>query len=376
VAAALADRSSWQGGNMLVLGGSTGYGLSSRIAGAFGHGMSSLGVFYERPDSDKRTASAGWYNSAYFHRIAAEHGLEAHGINGDAFSDAVLDEALARLQSQLGPVDVFIYSLAAPTRTDPATGEQYRSAIKTIGEPVVTKTVDTASDSVVEVTVPAATEAEIASTVAVMGGADMERWVEALKSEELLAEGARVVSYSYVGSEITWPIYRHGTIGRAKDHLEATARRLDDRLSREIGGRCLVSVNPSVVTQAATAIPGVNLAMSILFKVMKEKGVHEEAIDLMVRLFDEHIGPGRTATTDSEGRIRIDDVELRSDIQAECLSRWERIDTGNLYELSDYAGYLSYFTQMFGFGVDGVDYEAPVETDVPLEPHTEARPDG
>ncbi len=367
-AVAAAGPGSWKGGNLLVVGGSAGYGLASRVAGAFGHAMDSLAVFYERPCSDRRTASAGWYNSAAFHRIARGKGLAAHGINGDAFSDEILSVTLERIDEDLGPIDVLVYSLAAPSRTDPRTGKTYRSAIKTIGRPYTTKTVDPANDQVTEVTVPAATDDEIADTIAVMGGSDLERWVEALLDRRLLAEGAKVVSYSYIGSEMTWPIYRHGTIGRAKEHLESTSRRLDKRLAEAIGGRSVVSVNPSLVTQAATAIPGVDLGMSILFAVMKEKGVYEPAIDLMVRLFDDYLGPGTTPTTDDQGRIRLDEAELRSDIQAECMRRWQQVSSGNLYLLSDYEGYQRYFRQLFGFDVDGVDYEEPVDTEVPLEP--------
>jgi enoyl-[acyl-carrier protein] reductase/trans-2-enoyl-CoA reductase (NAD+) len=330
--------------------------------------MNSIGVFYERDSSDRRTASAGWYNSAAMHRFAAESGLYASGINGDAFSQEILDETLKRIRDELGAIDVFVYSLAAPTRTDPVTEETYRSAIKTVGEPVTTKTVDTSTDEVVEVTVHPASDNEIAGTVAVMGGADLERWVEALLAEDLLAPGAKVVSYSYIGSEMTWPIYRRGTIGRAKEDLEARSDALDEKLRSEIGGRCLVSMNPSVVTQAATAIPGVVLGMSILFKVMEERGVGESGVELMCRLFDDHIGPGAQPTTDSEGRIRLDDIELRPDIQDECLARWERIDTDNLIELSDYAGYKLLFSQLFGFDVDGIDYDLEVETDVQLNP--------
>lgn len=358
---------SWGGGNLLVLGGSTGYGLASRVAASFGHGMNSIGVFYERPADERRTASAGWYNAAALDGAARAAGLRSSSINGDAFSNEVLEATLARVRAELGPLDVVVYSLAAPKRLDPETGQVYNSVLKTIGQPFPTKTIDLRNDTVTEVMLETATPQEIADTVAVMGGADLRRWVEALLGAGLLAPGARVVAYSYIGPEVTWQVYRHGTIGRAKVDLEVTCAALHERLDRAIGGSCRVSINKSIVTQASSAIPAVPLYMSLLFKVMKEAGTHEGPIEQMVRLFDDHIGPGRREQVDDEGRIRLDDLEMRPAIQAEAMARWKRVTTENLRQISDYDGYQHYFRQLFGFEVPGVDYAEPVEVDVPLE---------
>jgi enoyl-[acyl-carrier protein] reductase/trans-2-enoyl-CoA reductase (NAD+) len=356
----------WAGGKMLVLGASTGYGLASRIAGAFGHGMDTMGVFYERPATDKRTASAGWYNSAAFEQAARAAGLSASSLNGDAFSDEVLEQALRQIHDQLGPIDTFVYSLAAPARTDPATGQTHRSVLKTIGEPLTTKTVDLADGKVQDVTIDAATPEEIDSTVAVMGGDDLARWVAALRREGLLADGARVVTYSYIGPKVTWPVYRSGTIGKAKEHLEATARELHEQLAADLGASCRVAICKSVVTQASAAIPVVPLYMSLLFRVMKDAGSHEGPIEQMVRLFGEHVGPGRDAVVDEAGLIRLDDREMQPEIQTEVAYRWSAVETDNLRRLSDYDGYQRDFRQLFGFDVPDIDYNIPVETDVPL----------
>jgi len=356
----------WRGGQLLVLGASTGYGLASRIAGAFGHGMNSVGVFLDRPASDKRTASAGWYNSAAVHRAAQAAGLYAAGINGDAFSDEILEQTLRQVRDGLGMVDVLVYSLAAPTRTDPVTGTLHRTVLRTIGRPVLTKNVDLATGVVQDVTIEPATPEDIANTVAVMGGADLRRWIDALLGAGLLARGARVVAYSYMGPRVTWPIYRRGTIGQAKEDLERTAAELHERLAAEIGGHCRVAMCKSVVTQASSAIPAVPLYMSLLFKVMKAAGTHEGPIEQMARLFDGHLGPGRAPVVDAEGFIRLDDRELRPEIQHEVAFRWDTVHTANLRVVSDYDGYQHYFRQLFGFDVPGVDYDAPVETDVAL----------
>jgi enoyl-[acyl-carrier protein] reductase/trans-2-enoyl-CoA reductase (NAD+) len=354
------------GGVTLVIGGSTGYGLSSRVAGTFGHGLNSLGVFLERPAERRRTASAGWYNSVALTQLAEAEGLRALNINGDAFSDEVLEIATDTLAGELGPVDTLVYSVAAPRRTDPATGETFSSALKPVGAPVSIKDVDPRTLEVRDVEIEPATKEEIEGTIAVMGGADLARWTDALLERGLLAEGARIVAYSYIGPEVTWPIYRDGTIGLAKNDLAVTVRGLDARLRDEVRGRAHVSVNKSIVTQASAAIPGVPLYMSLLFRVMTDAGLHEGPIEQMARLFDEHIGPERVATTDAEGRIRLDDVEMRPEIQAETIGRWERVDTGNLAELADYAGYQHYFRRLFGFDSEGVDYGAPVETELDM----------
>ena len=354
------------GGNLLVLGSSTGYGLASRIAGAFGLGMDSLGLAYERPASGRRTASAGWYNTAAFRRAADAQGLGAIDFNGDAFSKAALDQGLEAVASELGAVDILVYSIAAPRRTDPETGETFESVLKTVGEPFEIKTVDPRSLEVGEAEIPAATDEEVQGTVAVMGGDDLRRWTTELLDAGLLNQGARVVAYSYIGPEVTWPIYRDGTIGKAKAHLEATCRDLDALLTDQVSGRCQVSINKSVVTQASAAIPGVPLYMSVVFEVMKAAGTHEGPIEQMVRLFRDHLAPAGGGPTDEAGRIRLDDLEMQPEIQAEVIRRWEAVTTANLLELTDYDGYQRYFRQLFGFERRDVDYEEPVEVEVDM----------
>lgn len=366
IARARRDAESWTGGTALVLGASAGYGLASRITAAFGYGMNTLGVFFERPAKGERTASAGWYNSRALTLAARADGLKAANINGDAFSAEVLQEALAALKADFGPVDLVIYSVAAPQRTDPVTGVTYRSVLKAIGGPVAEKTVDLLTDEVVIANVPIATEEEIASTVAVMGGADLHRWAEALLDAGLLAPHARIVAYSYIGPSVTWPFYHHGTIGRAKADLEATCTVLDRRLIEAIGGHCWASVNKSVVTQAAMVIPIVPLYISAAYAVMRDLGIHEDAIDQTIRLFTDHLGPGTEPTFDAVGRIRLDDREMAVDVQALISARWPRLDTAHLYTLTDWAACQVAFRQLFGFDVPDVDYDLPVEVDVPL----------
>jgi len=366
IARARRDAEGWTGGKALILGSSAGYGLATRIVAAFRYGMDTLGVFYERPAKGERTASAGWYNTRAFTEAARADGLKAVNINGDAFSTEVLQQALATLKAEFGPIDLVVHSLAAPQRTDPVTGITHRSVLKAIGQSVQEKTVDLYTGEVVIADVPVATEEEIEGTVAVMGGADLERWVDALLEAGLLARNAKVMAYSYIGPHVTWPYYHHGTIGRAKADLEATCKRLDARLAREIEGHCYVSVNKSIVTQAASAIPIVPLYVSVAYGVMKEQGVHEEAIDQMIRLFEDHVGPGAEPTFDAQGRIRLDDREMHEDIQQVVTARWPRIDTDHLDTLTDWAGCQLAFRQLFGFDVPGVDYDAPVEIDLPL----------
>lgn len=360
------DRSEWGGGNLLVIGASTGYGLSSRIAGAFGHGMDSVGVFYERESKPGRTASAGWYNSVAFADAARSEGLVAENINGDAFSADILEETLIRVRERLGRLDRLIYSIAAPMRTDPKTGITHRSVLKPIGAPLTIKSIDLDTAEVGVAEFEPATEAEVADTVAVMGGADLRRWVDALLSVNLLRDGAQVIAYSYIGPEVTWPIYHHGTIGRAKADVAAVCAELDERLQPLIGGRCLVSVNKSVVTQASTAIPAVPLYLAIAYRVMKEMGLHEGPIEQVVRLFDEHIGPGRSPSVDAADLIRLDDLEMRPDVQAEIDRRWEVVSTETLADVADWEGFRTTFRNLFGFEIEGVDYDQPVEIDVPM----------
>lgn len=350
--------------NALVIGGSTGYGLASRVALAWGYGAGTLGVFFERAPEGDRTATAGWYNTAAFHRLAQRDGLRAASLNGDAFSDDAKRAACEILKRELGPVDLIVYSLASPKRQHPRTGVVHNSVLKPIGKPYTNKTVDLSSKKIQEITVQPATDQEISDTVAVMGGEDWKFWIETLAAEGLLAEGARTVAYSYIGPTLTWPIYWDGTIGRAKLDLEKTAAELDALLAGRFQGRAWISVNKAIVTQASAAIPVVPLYMSLLFKVMKQKQLDEDAAAQMRRLFLEILVPGKPPATDSARRIRLDDREMRADVQAEVGTLWPQVTSENLLLISDFAGFDRGFKNLFGFDVDGVDYSRPVETDV------------
>ncbi|HVN08873.1 MAG TPA: enoyl-ACP reductase FabV [Patescibacteria group bacterium] len=350
--------------NALVIGGSTGYGLASRVALAWGYGAGTLGVFFERAPEGDRTATAGWYNTAAFHRLAQRDGLRAASLNGDAFSDDAKRAACEILKRELGPVDLIVYSLASPKRQHPRTGVVHNSVLKPIGKPYTNKTVDLSSKKIQEITVQPATDQEISDTVAVMGGEDWKFWIETLAAEGLLAEGARTVAYSYIGPTLTWPIYWDGTIGRAKLDLEKTAAELDALLAGRFQGRAWISVNKAIVTQASAAIPVVPLYMSLLFKVMKQKQLDEDAAAQMRRLFLEILVPGKPPATDSARRIRLDDREMRADVQAEVGTLWPQVTSENLLQISDFAGFDRGFKNLFGFDVDGVDYSRPVETDV------------
>ncbi|HEV8631229.1 MAG TPA: enoyl-ACP reductase FabV [Thermoanaerobaculia bacterium] len=350
----------------LVVGSSMGYGLSTRIAAAFGAGAPTVGVFLEKPASDKRTATAGWYNSAAFHRAAAEAGLYAESIDGDAFADEIKRQVVGTIRRDLGQVDLVVYSLAAPRRTL-ADGTVAKSVLKPIGQTYRNKTLDVETGAVSEVSIDSADEAEIADTIKVMGGEDWEAWIDALQQGGALAGDVRTLAYSYIGPELTYAVYRRGTIGRAKDHLEKTALRLDERLRRG-GGRALVSVNKGLVTQSSSAIPVVPLYISLLFKVMKEKGLHEGTGEQMGRLLAQRLYNGGEVPVDAEGRVRLDDWEMRDDVQAEVARRWREVASDNVGELADLAGYRHDFLQLFGFGVEGVDYGADVDPDVSLRP--------
>ena len=349
-------------GNALVIGSSTGYGLASFLVTTFGYGAATLGVCFEKEPSDAKTGTAGWYNLVEAHRLAEESGVHVETINGDAFSVEVKREVVRALRDRFGPIDTLVYSLAAPRRRDPD-GNVWNSVLKTIGEPYEGKMVDLRKHEVIEGRIEPASDEEIESTRKVMGGEDWRDWVELLLDEGLLADGCRTVAYSYIGPEVTAAIYRHGTIGRAKEHLEATALELNQRVAEAVGGGAWVSINKGVVTQASSAIPGVPLYLSLLFKVMKEREIHEGPIEQIVRLFGDHLGPGRTPELDSEQRIRLDDLEMREDVQAEVAELWDQIDSETLDTLTDYAGYRRYFEQLFGFAVDGVDYSQPTEVD-------------
>lgn len=347
----------------LIIGSSTGYGLASRITAAFGCGAATVGVFFERPGDAARSrpASAGWYNTAEFAKQAEAAGLYCANINGDAFGDEVKKQAIEAIKkSPLGKVDLIVYSLASPRRTDPDTGEAYKSVLKTVGEERKDKSLDTDKGQVVEVTVPAATEREIFETVKTMGGDDWERWVKALDDAGVIAEGCASVAYSYIGPELTYPIYRSGTIGLAKKDLEAAADRIDALLKLR-RGKAFISVNKALVTQASSAIPVVPLYISILYKVMKEKGIHEGCIEQIQRLFATQLYNGNCLEFDDEGRVRIDNLELRDDVQKAVFDIWPKVSTENLYELTDFAGYKKEFLKLFGFGLPNVDYSKDVE---------------
>ena len=347
--------------NVLVVGASTGYGLASRIALTWAYGAKSLGIFYERPASGKRTATAGYYNSVAFHQLAAQDGFSAESINGDAFSDEVKGETIDRIKGGMGKIDMLVYSIAAPRRIHPRTGAEHNSVLKPIGQSYTSQTIDLNREVVTDVTLEAASEQEITDTVAVMGGEDLEFWTDALLAEDLLAPKATVVTYSYIGPELTWAIYRDGTIGKAKDDLETRVNTLDKTLSDKLGGNVHLSVNKAIVSQASMAIPVVPLYMSILNQIMDAKGINEDPIAQMGRLFTEHIGPGLSPTLDADRRIRLDDRELRADVTAEIIERWGQINTDNFREISDYDGLQGSFRNLFGFDVDGVNYDEAIE---------------
>ena len=345
--------------NVLVLGSSTGYGLASRIVPAFGGGAATLGVFFEKPGQENRSGSAGWYNSTAFEAAATEAGLYARSLNGDAFSDELKEQAINKIRGEMGQIDLVVYSLASPRRTDPKTGESYRSCLKPIGQSYTNKNINTDKKEINEITIDPASEDEIDQTVKVMGGEDWELWMDALSAAGVLADNCTTVAYSYIGPELTWPIYKDGTIGRAKIDLEEACARIGSKLG-EKGGRAFVSVNKAVVTQASSAIPVVPLYISLLFKVMKEAGNHEDCIEQVQRLFAQRLYGG-SLDLDESKRIRIDDWEMQPEIQAAVAAAWEKVSTENLDELGDFGGYQENFLRLFGFGLDGVDYEA--ETD-------------
>jgi enoyl-[acyl-carrier protein] reductase/trans-2-enoyl-CoA reductase (NAD+) len=348
--------------NALVIGASTGYGLASRVAAAWGFEARTLGVFFERPPEGAKTASAGYYNTVAFHELARRDGLFAASVNGDAFSDEVKRHAVEILRREMGPLDLVIYSLASPKRTHPRTGQVHNSVLKPLGRPYTNKTIELDSEKVTSVTIPPADEKEIRDTVAVMGGDDWRLWINLLLEENLLAPGARTLAYSYIGPELTWPIYRDGTIGQAKKDLEVAANESHATLANRLGGGAWISVNKGVVTQASAAIPVVPLYMSLLLKVMKGKGLEESPIEQMRRLFRDFLAGGSVAALDGERRVRLDDRELRPDVQARVAELWPQVTSENLRELTDFAGYQREFRNLFGFEVEGVDYDQPTET--------------
>ena len=346
---------------VLVIGASTGYGLASRVTATFGSGAATLGVFFERPSEEGRPATPGWYNTIAFTKAAHAAGLYAKNINGDAFSNDIKKQALDLIRADLGQVDLVVYSLASPRRTHPKTGAVHKSVLKPIGSSYTNKTVDTDKGVVSTVTIEPANEQEIADTTAVMGGEDWEMWMNALSEAKLLAPGAQSVAYSYIGPEVTWASYKNGTIGIAKNDLERAAKNVDSLLKLNGGGRAFISVNKALVTQASSAIPVVPLYIAILYKLMKQAGTHEGCIEQIQRLFATHMYNGSTPKFDKGGRVRIDDWEMRPEIQDAVREIWPRITTENLAAETDIAGYRSEFLKLFGFGVPGVNYDAETE---------------
>ena len=347
---------------VLVIGASTGYGLASRIVQAFGAGASTLGVFFERPAHGSRTATAGWYNSVAFERQAEKEGLYSKSLNGDAFSNEMKAKVIETIKEDLGKIDLVVYSLASPKRLNPDTGIMSNSVLKPIDGLYTNKTVDFHTGHISTVSIEPASDEEITSTVEVMGGQDWYLWMKALKEADVLEEGVQTVAYSYIGPELTYPVYREGTIGKAKNHLEATASDISDLL-KDLSGQGLVSVNKALVTQSSSAIPVVPLYISILYKVMKEKGIHENCVEQCYRLFDAFMYKDKTPL-DSEGRVRIDDLEMLEDVQEAVYETWKQVTSENLDDLSDIEGYREEFYQLFGFNKKQINYEQDVDVDL------------
>lgn len=344
---------------VLVIGASTGFGLASRIASAFGSDASTIGVFFEKPPSEGKTASAGWYNTAAFETEAHKAGLYAKSINGDAFSNEVKDQTIKLIKEDLGQIDMVVYSLASPVRTHPITGIRFKSTLKPIGDSYTNKTVDFHTGEVKEISIDPAIDEDIENTVAVMGGEDWQMWIDALKKENLLSANFKTVAYSYIGPKLTEAVYRKGTIGKAKDDLENTAFTITDSL-KDIHGKAYVSVNKALVTQSSSAIPVIPLYISLLYKVMKENDIHEGCIEQIQRLYSERLFLDEVPT-DSEGRIRIDDLEMRADIQEKVSNLWEQASTETLPSIGDLDGYKNDFFHLFGFNYDEIDYEMEVD---------------
>ena len=342
---------------VLVIGASTGFGLASRITSAFGSNAATLGVFFEKAPAEGKTASPGWYNSAAFEKEATKAGLYAKSINGDAFSNEVKQQAIDLIKADMGQIDLVIYSLASPVRMHPGTGVLHRSTLKPIGGTFTNKTVDFHTGNVTQVSIEPANQEDIDNTVVVMGGEDWSMWMNALKDANVLADGATTVAYSYIGPEVTEAVYRKGTIGQAKDHLEATAFEISKDLAT-LNGKAYVSVNKALVTQASSAIPVIPLYISLLYKIMKAEGIHEGCIEQIQRLYAQRLYTGEAVPTDNKGRIRIDDWEMRDDVQSKVAALWKESTTESLPEIGDLAGYKQDFLNLFGFGFEGVDYLA------------------
>lgn len=353
--------------NVLVIGASTGYGLASRIVATFGAGAKTIGVFFEKEADEKRTASPGWYNSAAFEKIAHRDGYYAKSINGDAFSQEIKERTAALIQEDLKKIDLVVYSLASPRRVHPMTGKVHSSALKPIGQAFSGKTVDAFKGEVKDVTIEPANEEEVANTIAVMGGEDWEMWIDFLAKQNLLANGVVTVAYSYLGPELTHAIYKNGTIGKAKDDLRVTSDKLNQKLKSLLNGQAVISVDKAVVTQASAAIPVVPLYISLLFKIMKEKGTHEGCIEQIYRLFHDYLYSAHPKQRDAEGYIRIDDLEMQKDVQQKIAELWPQITSDNLASLTDIKGYRDDFYRLFGFNLPGVDYSADVNPMVKID---------
>jgi len=349
---------------VLVIGSSTGYGLAARIAAAFGSGAATLGIFFEKPGSESKPGTAGWYNSAAFHKFAEQDGLYAKSINGDAFSDEVKAKTIATIKEDLGQIDLVIYSLAAPRRQHPKTGEVFNSTLKPVGKNITMRGINTDKETIQEFSLEAANEQEIADTVAVMGGEDWQMWIDDLSAAGVLAEGAKTTAFTYIGEKMTWDLYWDGTIGQAKKDLDKRVVSIREKLAAQ-GGDARVSVLKAVVTQASSAIPIMPLYLAMLFKEMKRDGSHEGCIEQLYRLFTECLYSD-SPRTDAEGRLRVDELELRPEIQTAVAEAWSKISTENLAELTDFVGYKHEFLKLFGFDIEGVDYDADVDPDVQI----------
>ena len=354
---------------VLVIGASTGYGLASRITAAFGSGAATIGVFLEKPATETKPGSAGWYNSAAFEEAAHKAGLYAKSLNGDAFSNEMRAQVIKMIQDDLGQIDMVVYSLASPVRKLPDSGELVRSVLKPIGEVYRATAIDTSKDVIIEAEIEPASPQEVADTVTVMGGEDWELWMQALLEAGVLAEGVKSVSYSYIGTDITWPIYWHGALGKAKEDMDRAAAAIRAQLA-PLHGSANVAVLKSVVTQASAAIPVMPLYIAMSFKVMKEQGIHEGVLEQIDRMFRTQLYKSGGPELDEQQRVRMDDWELRDEVQNKVKAIWPQVTTENLFELTDYQGYKDEFLKLFGFGVEGIDYEAEVDALVAFEPVT------
>ena len=349
---------------VLVIGSSTGYGLSARITAAFGSGASTLGVFFEKPGSERKPGTAGWYNSAAFHKYAEEDGLYAKSINGDAFSDDIKKTAIETIKSDMGQVDLVIYSLAAPRRQHPVTGEVFNSTLKPVGKDITMLGINTDKEVIQEFSLEKATTKEIEDTVAVMGGEDWQMWLDALSAAGVLADGAKTTAFTYIGEKMTWDLYWDGTIGQAKKDLDTKVLSIREKLA-QTGGDARVSVLKAVVTQSSSAIPVMPLYLAMLFKEMKAEGSHEGCIEQLYRLFTEGLYCDNPRL-DNEGRLRMDELEMRPNIQDKVAESWAKISSENLHSLTDFEGYKQDFLGLFGFNIAGVDYKADVNPEVAI----------